>query len=61
MRLIFGFVFFGLVFYAIWFYYPDAFQTLVSWAAKTFNFLHDLVLSLFDKFNKTSSAPVTHT
>jgi hypothetical protein len=42
MRLIFGFIFFGLLFYGIYLYAPDTFQTLVSWAARVFEFFQDL-------------------
>lgn len=51
MRFIFYFIFFGLLFYIIWLYFPEAFQTLVSWAAKVYNFLHDLVVGIIDKVN----------
>lgn len=47
MRFIGGFVFFGLLFYAIWLFFPEAFTTLVSWAAQVFNFFIDLWHSLF--------------
>lgn len=43
MRFIIGFIFFGLLFYAIWFYFPEAFQTLVSWVAKIFDFIREVV------------------
>lgn len=46
MRIIIGLIFFALLFYGIWVYYPDTFQTLVSWDAKTFNYLRDMVLQL---------------
>ena len=42
MRFIIGFIFFGLLFYGIWLYFPEAFQTLVSWAAKVFDFFREL-------------------
>lgn len=58
MRFIFSFIFFGLLFYIIWLYFPEAFQTLVGWAAKVYNFLHDLVLGLVDKIS-TTTAPKT--
>lgn len=41
MRFIIGFVFFALLFYAIYIYFPDAFNTMVSWDAKVFDFLRD--------------------
>ena len=57
MRFILGFIFFGLLFYAMSVYMPDAFQTLVSWAAKTFDYLKDLGQTLVDKFGASSSTP----
>lgn len=43
MRLILGFIFFGLLFYGIYIYAPDTFQTLVSWAAKVFEFAQGVI------------------
>lgn len=58
MRFIFYFVFFGLLFYIISMYFPEAFQTLVSWAATVFNFIHDLVVTIVDKINAWTGKPV---
>jgi len=49
MRFVFNFIFFGLLFYIIWFYFPEAFQTLVSGASSVYQFLHDLVVAIVDK------------
>jgi|GEM_PF-1932416 len=49
MRFILSFIFFGLLFYAMSIYLPEAFQTLVSWAASLFDFLRDLVEKATDK------------
>ncbi len=57
MRFIFYFIFFGLLFYVIFLYFPEAFQTLVSWAAKVYTFLHDLVVGIVDKINSTVASP----
>lgn len=60
MRLILGFIFFGLLFYSIWFYYPDTFQILVSWAAKVFDFIRNAIGQLTGK-PTTPPAPATPT
>jgi hypothetical protein len=57
MRFIFYFVFFGLLFYIIWMYFPEAFQTLVSWAAKLYNFLYNLVMGIVDHVNSWAGTP----
>lgn len=51
MRFLLYFIFFGLLFYVIWMYFPEAFQTLVSWAAKVYTFIHDIVVAIVDKIN----------
>lgn len=58
MRFIFYFFFFGLLFYVIYLYFPEAFATLVSWAAKVYDFLHNLVVTVIDKIN--SMMTTTH-
>lgn len=52
MRFVIGFIFFALLFYAIYIYFPDTFQTMVSWDAKIFDFLRDLV-------NRVTGHPAT--
>ena len=49
MRFILGFIFFGLFFYGMSVYFPDAFATLVSWAAATFGYLRELGEGLAEK------------
>lgn len=56
MRFIFYFIFFGLLFYVIWLYFPEAFQTLVSWVAKVYNFLHNIIAALVDKINSMTGS-----
>lgn len=58
MRFILSFIFFGLLFYVISIYFPETFQTLVSWAAKVYNFLFNLISGIIDKINSMSSTPV---
>ena len=60
MRFIFNFIFFGILFFLIWHYFPDAFQTMVSWAESAFNFMRELVLWITQKLgvgNGTGSTP----
>ena len=63
MRFILYFIFFGLLFYVIYLYFPETFQTLVSWAGKVYNFLYNLGVNLVDKVNSwgTSSHPTAPT
>jgi len=44
MRFILNFIFFGILFYIIYLFFPDAFQTLVAWANKTYEFFRNLIL-----------------
>lgn len=57
MKFIFNFIFFGLLFFIIWHYFPDAFNTLVGWATKTFDFLKNLFQGLIDRISPPTSHP----
>ena len=57
MKLIIGFVFFGLLFYSIWFYYPETFQVMVSWAAKVFDFIRGAIEQLTGKSTTPTTPP----
>lgn len=57
MRFIFNFIFFGLLFFIIWQYFPDAFSTLVSWAASVFNFLKDTIQTIIHKLTPEKHSP----
>lgn len=48
VRFILNFIFFGVLFYAISLFFPDAFQTLVSWAGKVYTFIVDIVVAIID-------------
>ncbi len=48
VRFILNFIFFGVLFYAISLFFPDAFQTLVSWAGKVYTFIVDVVVAIID-------------
>lgn len=58
MRFIWNFFFFGILFYLIWMFFPDAFNTLVSWANHVVDFLRDLIISLWNKFQPTVPMPI---
>lgn len=51
MRLVIGFIFFGILFYAIYLYFPDAFQTMVSWDAKIFDWVREVIEKITGKTN----------
>ena len=57
MRIILNFIFFGLLFYALHLYLPQVFDTLVSWAAAIFDFLHGLFAQVRDAAHTTPSPP----
>ncbi len=59
MRFIIGFFFFGLLFYAIYFYSPETFQELVSWAGSVFNAIRDFFLNLKGKTAAPQPPPET--
>ncbi|PWU06334.1 MAG: hypothetical protein C5B43_01890 [Verrucomicrobia bacterium] len=64
MRFILGFIFFGLLFYGIWYFFPEAFQTLATWAGNVFDFFKTLFTDLSNKFQsskETSPAPTKET
>jgi hypothetical protein len=53
MRFIIGFFFFGFLFYLIYIFFPDAFQTLVSWAAHVYEFFRSLAITLHERISPT--------
>jgi hypothetical protein len=60
MRFLFNFFFFGLLFYAIWFFFPEAFSTLLHGAQTVFNYIKEMFGALMDKINPSktpTSAP----
>lgn len=54
MRFIIGFIFFGLLFYTLSIYAPDTFQMLVSWAARTVDFIREQ----FARFSGGTGSPL---
>jgi hypothetical protein len=65
IRFIFNFILFGLLFYFIWTFFPDAFQTLVTWISKIADLLVDLgrwvVSWVQDITKRPPEAPTTPT
>lgn len=59
MRFIIGFVFFALLFYAIWVYFPEAFNTLLTWDASVFNYLKDGINSILHPGAAPAPPPAT--
>lgn len=55
MRIIIRFICFGLLFYAIYIYWPEGFQTLVSWAAAVFGFFQNLFHGFFSNISKPTT------
>lgn len=49
LRFVFNFILFGILFFLIWHFFPEAFNTLVSWAASIVDFLDKLFAGLFQK------------
>lgn len=42
MRFILNFFIFGFLFYLLWMFFPEVFNTLVSWANGAFEFLKEI-------------------
>lgn len=49
MRFIINFFLFGFLFFLIYLFFPDAFQTLASWAQSVYDFFHNIVLKIIEK------------
>lgn len=56
MRFIINFFLFGFLFYLISVFFPEAFQTLVSWAAHVYTFLSDMIHNISDKLGGKGAA-----
>ena len=61
MRFIFNFIFFGILFYIIYLFFPDAFQTLVSWVSQIYTFLRDLIMQLVNKVEHVKNSDSVQT
>lgn len=51
MRFILNFFIFGFIFYLIYIFFPEAFNTLVSWANSVYDFLSNLIRMAIDKMS----------
>lgn len=56
MRFILNFFVFGFLFYLISIFFPDAFNTLVSWAASVYEFFHQIVMRIVEQFSEKKVA-----
>lgn len=56
MRFILNFIFFGLLFYLIYLFFPEAFNTLVSWVNQIYEFFRDLFLNVSKKVQRGDNA-----
>lgn len=54
LRFVFNFILFGILFFLIWHFFPDAFNTLVSWAGSIVDFFTNLFSGLFQKATEHS-------
>ena len=52
MRFILNFIFFGLLFYLIYLFFPDAFNTLLSWVQQIYEFFRDLFSNVSKKVQR---------
>jgi hypothetical protein len=51
LRFILNFFLFGILFYVIYLFFPDAFNTLVSWAQQSYEFLKDVFMQISAKLH----------
>lgn len=49
VRFILNFIFFGILFYLIYLFFPETFQTLVSWVNQVYAYLKEFVIQIFEK------------
>ena len=59
MKFIFNFIFFGLLFYVIWYYFPDAFSTLLRAAEASVTYLKEIGSALIEKLSTLGSSTLT--
>lgn len=57
MRFILNFIFFGLLFYAISRFFPDMFETLVSWVGALYEFIRDWIIYAWDRIGGSATPP----
>lgn len=56
MRFIINFFIFGFIFYLIYIFFPEAFQTLVSWASSVYDFFHGLFIKASEKYKESTGS-----
>lgn len=56
MRFILNFFLFGILFYLIYIFFPEAFNTLVSWAGAVYGFFHDIIMGIVEKVQEKKGA-----
>lgn len=56
LRFFLNFIFFGVLFYAIHLFFPDAFQTLVSWAGSIYDFIVQIGTAIVNWVTQTAHA-----
>lgn len=54
-RFIFNFIFFGVLFYLIWYFFPDTFNTLVTWTGEAITAVTEWIKVLIAKFQGSST------
>lgn len=54
MRFLINFFIFGFIFFLIYLFFPEAFATLVSWAQRVYDFFHDIVMRIQERWNTTT-------
>ncbi len=52
LRFFVNFILFGILFYLIWRFFPEAFDTLVSWAGAGYEFIKSLISTSLEKMQK---------
>jgi hypothetical protein len=57
MRFIINFFIFGFIFYLIYIFFPDAFQTLTSWAGHVYDFFRGIVQMIVERYNEWKGVP----
>lgn len=55
LRFILNFFLFGILFYLIYLFFPDAFQTLVSWAHQVYEFFREVFAQISERFRTMKS------
>lgn len=55
IRFVLNFFLFGILFYLIWRFFPEAFETLVSWAEMVYDFVKNLFSTTVEKMNQNGA------